>query len=74
MMKIVGKYEILEELARGSCGVVYKALDTEIGRTVAIKMLREGPAGPVTRERFVREAKMAAGLLAKSISLIHIKL
>jgi len=57
-----GRYRILEELARGSYGVVYRAEDLELGREVALKALRHPEAGPVTRERFLREARTAAVL------------
>src|SRR5262245_45584671 len=38
----IGKFEILEELGHGSFGHVFRARDTELARTVAIKMLRAG--------------------------------
>src|SRR6516162_927103 len=38
----LGKFELLEELGVGSFGYVFRACDTELGRTVAIKMLRAG--------------------------------
>ena len=62
-----GRYQIVEELGRGSMGVVYRGFDPVIGRTVAIKtMLTEG-LGPQEfqeyKARFQREA-MAAGILA----------
>ena len=39
----LGKFELLEELGVGSFGYVFKALDTELDRTVAIKLQRAGP-------------------------------
>jgi serine/threonine protein kinase len=59
----IGKFELLEELGLGSFGHVYRALDTELGRTVAIKLLRAGRLA--TREeidRFLREARSTAQL------------
>ncbi|HEY1858916.1 MAG TPA: hypothetical protein VGG61_01095, partial [Gemmataceae bacterium] len=38
----LGKFELLEELGYGSFGQVFRARDTELGRTVAIKVLRAG--------------------------------
>ena len=59
----VGKFELLEELGNGSFGTVYRALDTELGREVAIKILRAGQfAGADDIERFLREARSAAQL------------
>jgi len=63
-----GRYELLEELGRGAMGVVYKAQDPVIGRTVAVKAMRLNAEGSgMTREelvaRFQTEAR-AAGLLA----------
>jgi tRNA A-37 threonylcarbamoyl transferase component Bud32 len=57
-----GRYEALEELARGANGIVYKARDRELDRIVALKALRHADAGPAARERFVREARIAASL------------
>ena len=57
-----GRYEVLEEIARGSYGIVYKARDRELDRVVALKALRHEDAGPLARERFVREARLAASL------------
>jgi serine/threonine protein kinase len=59
----LGKFELLEELGSGSFGTVFKARDTELGRTVAIKLLRAGRlAGREEADRFVREARSAAQL------------
>ncbi len=56
-----GKYTILREIARGAAGVVYEALHRELGRKVALKVLRTGlDTDDVTRERFRREAQALA--------------
>jgi serine/threonine protein kinase len=62
-----GRYEIIGELGRGAMGVVYKALDPVIGRTVAVKTIRLSEEGtgltrPELLARFQTEAR-AAGLL-----------
>jgi len=62
-----GRYEIVGELGRGAMGVVYKALDPVIGRTVAVKAIRltaegTGLSRPELLARFQTEAR-AAGLL-----------
>jgi serine/threonine protein kinase len=62
-----GRYEIQSELGRGAMGVVYKAIDPVIGRTVAVKTLRLSEEGtglsrPELLNRFQTEAR-AAGLL-----------
>src|SRR5690349_23057665 len=62
-----GRYEIVGELGRGAMGVVYKAVDPVIGRTVAVKTLRLSEEGtglsrPELLNRFQTEAR-AAGLL-----------
>src|ERR1700739_1402548 len=63
-----GRYEILGELGRGAMGVVYRATDPVIGRTVAVKTIRLSEEGtglsrPELLSRFQTEAR-AAGLLA----------
>jgi eukaryotic-like serine/threonine-protein kinase len=62
-----GRYEIIDELGRGAMGVVYKAMDPVIGRTVAVKTIRLSEQGtglsrPELLTRFQTEAR-AAGLL-----------
>jgi serine/threonine protein kinase len=59
----IGKFELLEELGLGSFGHVFRARDTELGRIVAIKLLRAGRlASREEVDRLVREARSAAQL------------
>jgi serine/threonine-protein kinase len=75
-MEQAGRYEILAELGRGGMGIVYRATDTELGRTVAVKTLRLSDyATPREvaglRERLVREARAAGHLNHPNIVAVH---
>lgn len=60
---LISHYEILRQLGKGGMGEVWLAHDIVLDRQVAIKFLPENlQADPVTRERFLREAKAAAAL------------
>ena len=52
----LGKFQLLEVVGRGAFGTVYRATDTELGRTVAIKLPRSGQLLNLhDEERFIRE-------------------
>jgi len=61
----LGRYEIRSQIGEGGMGEVYLALDTELDRTVAIKILPEELASDQQRlQRFVQEAKAATRSLS----------
>ncbi|HEY3445036.1 MAG TPA: protein kinase [Myxococcales bacterium] len=62
------RYVVERELGRGAMGVVYRALDSQLGRTVAIKVLeRSAGADPRIREYFLREARAVAQLIHPNV-------
>jgi predicted esterase/predicted Ser/Thr protein kinase len=70
--RTISHYQVLEELGRGGMGVLYRARDTRLGRTVAIKVLRpDAISSTDRRQRFVREAQAASALNHPRIVTIY---
>jgi eukaryotic-like serine/threonine-protein kinase len=63
LLKTVGNYQVLAEVARGGMGSIYLAVQLDVGRPVALKVLAaRASATPRARERFRQEAAVAARL------------
>lgn len=70
--KRLGVYQVHELIGRGGMGEVYRAHDTSLGRSVAIKILPEGVTADADRlARFEREARVLAALQHPNIAIIH---
>lgn len=75
MIEKIGKYLIREEIGRGGMGIIYKALDPDINRDVAIKIIRndlisDGPSKDKTLRQFMVEAQAAGRLCHPNIATI----
>ena len=71
-MDAISHYRLEGEIGRGGMGVVYRALDTKLGRPVAIKVLSpESTGDPTRRRRLVQEARAASALNHPHIVTIY---
>ena len=74
--EIAGRYEIRSELGRGTMGVVYRAHDRDLGRDVALKVIRSSVedadgAEQGYEQRFLNEARAAGRLSHPAIVVVH---
>ena len=69
-MRNIGRYAITGTLGEGGMGIVYAARDEQLGRSVAIKMLRTS-GEPAARDRLFREARSAASLNHPAICQLY---
>jgi TolB-like protein len=68
----VKHYELIDRLGEGGMGVVYRAHDTRLGRTVALKLLpREMADNEERRQRFEREARIVSGMSHPGIATLY---
>ncbi len=72
----LGKFKLLREIGRGGMGVVHEAMDTQLHRKVAIKLMLTSPhADPkevkLDEERFIREARLSASLNHPNIVTVY---
>jgi serine/threonine-protein kinase len=71
LLRTIGPYRVLGVLGRGGMGVVYLAERDDLGRRVAIKVLRDATLSPARRERFEREEQTLAALTHPAIARLY---
>jgi formylglycine-generating enzyme required for sulfatase activity/tRNA A-37 threonylcarbamoyl transferase component Bud32 len=68
----LSRYEVQEKVGEGATAIVYRAFDRELKRSVALKVLREGPGmSEIGRGRFRREAQTAAVLAHPNVVQVY---
>ena len=72
MLQRIGRYEILERIAAGGQGTVYRARDTVLDRVVAVKVIDQPVAAdPEHLEALQREARLASSLDHPNVTRVH---
>ena len=72
MLQRIGRYEILDRIAAGGQGTVYRARDTVLDRVVAVKIINQPVTDdPLYLEALQREARLAASLDHPNITRVH---
>ncbi|HKI36101.1 MAG TPA: protein kinase [Gemmataceae bacterium] len=72
LLGLLGRYEVQEVIGHGGMGVVFRALDPDLNRVVAIKVVSPWLASSATaRRRFVREAQAAAAVCHDHVVTVH---
>jgi eukaryotic-like serine/threonine-protein kinase len=69
--KQIGRFLLLEQLGYGGFGIVWKAKDPQLDRTVAVKIPRQAQLGREETEKFLREPRAAAQLKHPNIVSVH---
>jgi len=67
----LGPYEVIDTIGAGGMGVVFRARDTRLHRTVALKVLLEGPSSATTANQLLQEARSASALNHPNICTVH---
>ncbi len=69
----IGRFHVLETLGQGAMGIVYAAEDVQLGRQVALKVIRDDTLGrdPIERERLLKEARALARLSHPNVVQVH---
>jgi eukaryotic-like serine/threonine-protein kinase len=70
-VRTIGHFELLENLGSGHFGTVWKARDTKLDRTVAVKIPRRGQLDGPDAEMFIREARSAAQVKHPGVVSVH---
>lgn len=68
----VGRFQLVEQVGKGAFGAVFRAIDSELGRSVAVKIPHAGRRMSTDeKRRFIREVKMSAALRHPAIVAVH---